>query len=201
MEKNSPVNVFTEIPPQADMVFDQAIRRVFHHEGYYSNDPSDPGGATKYGISLRLAQSIGDLDGDGRLDLDFNGDGKVDARDIRLLTAEDAVDLYRRIFWQPYLYNKLTPAVAIKTFDLAVNMGHRQAHLILQRGIRACSAADAVKEDGVLGPATLRAANRQLSPSLVAAMRSEAAGFYRLLVNNRRASRKYLNGWLNRAYA
>ena len=35
------------------MDFDQAFERVIGHEGGYVNDPRDPGGETKYGISRR----------------------------------------------------------------------------------------------------------------------------------------------------
>ena len=46
--------------------FDTAIKKVLKHEGGYVDHKNDPGGATKYGISLRfIRQSNTDLDLDG----------------------------------------------------------------------------------------------------------------------------------------
>jgi lysozyme family protein len=201
MEKLPNVNPITEVPRQSNFAFDGAIRRVLHHEGVYSNDPYDLGGPTKYGISLRAAKKFGDLDGDGLLDLDLDGDGDVDIHDIKQLDIQTAVDVYKRVYWDPHGYDYLAPSIAVKVFDLNVNMGARQAHLILQRAIRASSLSDAVKEDGAIGPLTVRSANRQQPLVMLAALRSEAAGFYRQLVITNKKSVKYINGWLTRAYS
>lgn len=196
--KLPPVPIFNDLPKTGDSTFDHAIRVALHHEGYYSNDPDDPGGPTQFGMSLRTAQKIGDLDGDGRLDMDLDGDGDVDADDIRLLTAQKAVELFRTLYWLA-VYNKIPSLVAVKVFDLALNMGAKQAHILLQRAVKA-NTGRALKEDGILGPQTISDANQCYTPALLAALRSEAAGFYRQLAAQRPASRKYLNGWLNRAY-
>ena len=34
-------------------LFEQAITTTLQHEGGYVNDPADPGGETRYGISKR----------------------------------------------------------------------------------------------------------------------------------------------------
>ena len=54
--------------------FEEAIKVILKHEGGYSNDKDDPGGATDYGISLRFLQDH---------DIDLNGDGKVNEMDIK----------------------------------------------------------------------------------------------------------------------
>lgn len=193
-----PAPVFKDLPKTSDPTFDHAIRVAFKHEGYYSDDPDDPGGVTKYGISLRAAKEMGDLDGDGKLDVDINGDGYVDARDIRLLTPEKALVIYRRAYWKP-VYNELHTAVAVKLFDLGINMGPKQAHILLQRAARSCTGAQLV-EDGIIGRLTLNEINKCYTPTIMASLRSEAAGFYRQLAAQRPSARKYLKGWLNRAY-
>lgn len=182
-----------------DPIFDQALAVVLAHEGGFVNDPNDPGGATKFGISLRWLKEIGDLDGDGRLDGDLNLDGHIDIDDIKLLTRDNAAAFYRAGWWDKYGYGSLPPAVASKVFDLAVNMGGPQAHKVLQRACRA--AGKPIVDDGLLGPVT-RAAIEERSPAaLVIAMRSEAAGFYRVLVGQKPTLGVFLNGWLKRAYA
>lgn len=191
--------IFQKLPLTGDGCFDAAIRVVFHHEGYWSNDPDDPGGPTAWGWSLRAAQKIGDLDGDGFLEFDIDHDGDVDAADLKHLTAEQAVDLYKKVYWDGYAYNRLPLSIGIKAFDLAVVMGAVQAGKILQRSVRACSDHRLV-EDGIIGPFSIDAMKDCNELALMAATRAHAAGFFNLLAGVRPKSRKYLNGWLNRAY-
>lgn len=175
---------------------DRAIRTVLGHEGWgvYTDDPADPGGATRWGISLRF------LRGQGRLVGDIDGDGDVDAADIKALTRSQAVDLYGNAFWDRYDYRRFFEGdLAIKTFDLAVNMGPKAAHRCLQRALRAV--AIEVVDDGVLGPKTLAAVNSANGKVLIVAVRSEAAGYYRILEARRPPFKRFIEGWLNRAYS
>lgn len=190
---------FDALPLTGDGIFDRAIRTVFFHEGLWSNDPADPGGPTAWGVSLRFAQSLGDLDGDGHPDLDLDGDGDVDATDLKLLTAAQALAVYRKRWWDKFGYVRLGLPLAVKTFDLAVNMGETPAHKCLQRAVRACSGV-ALADDGVIGMKTITAVlDCELHP-LQAAFRSEAAGVYRQIVIRTPKSERFLKGWLNRAY-
>lgn len=176
--------------------FDTAIVTVFKHEGLFVNDKQDPGGATNFGVSLRWLQSIGDLDGDGFLDGDFDLDGDVDIDDIKNMTKEDAYKLYRLHWWEKYQYEKINnQIIATKVFDFSVNMGSKLSHKCVQRAIRAASGTKLI-DDGVLGVKSLEAINTANHNLLLVALRSEAAGFYRALNKP-----KYIEGWLNRAYA
>ncbi len=49
--------------------FLKAIPFIFEHEGGYNNITGDHGGATNWGVSLRLLKSLND---------DINHDGKID---------------------------------------------------------------------------------------------------------------------------
>lgn len=182
-----------------DAIFDAALRFVLRHEGVLSEDPDDPGGTTKYGISLRFARAAGDLDGDGHPDLDLDGDGDVDEHDIRALTPELAAKVYRLAFWDRYGYGRFPLPLAQRLFALAVNAGPIVAGKTLQRALRA--AGKPVAEDGIIGPVTAAAALEVGAADLVPPFRAEAAGFYRELAARNPAARKWLNGWLNRAYA
>jgi len=182
-------------------VFERAVAVVLRHEGVFSDDPDDPGGPTKYGISLRFLRGMtADLDGDGWMDGDLDHDGDIDIDDIRAMDKERAIDIYHDQFWQRYGYHRLGDfMVATKIFDLSVNMGPRQAHRILQRAIRA-GGFHRVTVDGILGPLTFAAANSTWT-GLVQASRSEAAGVYRMIVARKPSSAKYISGWLARAYS
>ncbi len=195
-----PAGVFFDEIRTGDRVFDEAIRYVFMHEGFYSFDSADAGGPTKYGISLRLARKLGDLDGDGWPDGDINHDGIVDIDDIRGMKPRDAVKIYKSGFWDRVpAYHALQPVIAIKAFDLAVNMGPRTAHMLLQRAVSA-NGKERLAQDGILGSQSIAVINTLFTPSLMAAYRSEAAGHYRLLAAKNPRAGKYLTGWLNRAY-
>lgn len=182
-----------------DIAFDQLIR----HEGGFVNDPDDPGGATKYGVSLRWLKRAGllDLDGDGFSDGDIDLDGDIDIDDIRQMTEGDARKLYRLHWWDGLRIGELptSPAVQIKLFNLSVNMGSRQAAKCLQRGLASCERL--VADDGAIGPLTSAAIREVPAAMLLGATRSEAAGFYRLLIAHKPVFEKYRSGWLKRAYA
>jgi lysozyme family protein len=154
--------------------FNKAIKFVLANEGGFSNDPNDPGCATKFGISQRSY-------------LDW---------DIPNLTEEDAIEIYRQDFWQPY--QDFEDRLATKVFDLAVNMGHKRAVQILQLALQCLGAK--LKDDGILGPVTKQAVDGANIDLLLVALKSEAAGFYRNLAATKTSQQKFLKGWLRRAY-
>lgn len=179
------------LPPSGDAIFDVAIRRVLEHEGHFVDDPQDPGGATKYGISLRYAKEIG---------LDVDGDGDTDIDDIRKLPLDRAVQVYRTNWWDKYGYSVFGLTVGGRVFDFAVNMGATPAHKCLQRALRAATGENLV-DDGQLGPKTRDAFRLASAEQIRAALRSEAAGHYRMLAAVRPQFQKFLRGWLVRAYS
>jgi len=161
--------------------FERAVARVLVDEGGYADNPSDPGGATKFGISKREYPQL----------------------DIAALTRADAVAIYYRDWWQRYRYSDLPGPIGAKLFGLAVNIGPEHAVRCLQRALRACGRR--LAEDGALGRATAIAAAGANQLALIAALRAEAAGYYRALAaleRGRRADgdREFLEGWLTRAY-
>ncbi len=176
-----------------DPLFVQAVSKILQHEGFFSDDPVDPGGPTKYGVSLRWLRTLGD-------EGDFDGDGDVDRDDIWAMEEADAVRLYYEKWYLKEGYDKMILRIGGKVFDLAINMGARPANRILQRAVRA---ADGIRlvEDGKIGKKTLAAVGRTSDLKLLPAIRSEAAGHYRLLIERRESFEKYRDGWLNRAYS
>jgi len=161
--------------------FERAVARLLGDEGGYVDNPADPGGETKFGITKREYPKV----------------------DIAALTRAEAIAIYFRDWWQRYRYSELPGPIAAKTFDLAVNIGPDHAVRCVQRALRACGRR--VTEDGTIGRATIVAAGAANQLALIAALRAEAAGYYRTLAaleRGRRAGgdREFLNGWLNRAY-
>lgn len=158
--------------------FNMAIGKILDHEGGYVNDPKDRGGETKYGISKKSYPHL----------------------DIETLTEEQAKEIYKRDYWDRYDYGRFFyQLVAEKVFDYTVNMGGRQSHKLLQRAVLANGTP--IKIDGLLGPKTFMEVNRLTSGELLPAYRSEAAGFYRFIVAQNPSLKRFLKGWLNRAYS
>ena len=173
--------------------FRRAVEFVLAHEGGLSEDPDDPGGTTRWGISLRYLRSLGQRVGD------VDQDGDVDPDDVRRLPREQAIRIYREQWWDRYGYGRLPDPVAAKVLDLSVNMGPTTAHKLLQRALRACG--QPVVVDGVLGPKTVEAAQKADEERLMAELRAEAAIYYAALVLAEPSRRKWLRGWLRRACA
>ena len=111
--------------------FDECFERLIGHEGGYVNNPRDPGGETKYGISKRAYPAV----------------------DIKGLTLDGAKAIYRRDYWGRARCDDLPRNVAFDVFDAAVNSGPGQAVRWLQRAV-------GVADDGQAGPVTLAAVGR-----------------------------------------
>lgn len=107
-------------------LFQAAVGFLLDQEGGHVDDPRDPGGETKFGISKRSFPNI----------------------DVGALTREAAIAIYHKEFWLPLRGDRLPPAVAVCLFDTAVNMGLRTSVKLLQRSL-------GVSDDGVLGRKTL----------------------------------------------
>ena len=157
--------------------FKKAVEFVIKNEGGYVFDKNDLGGVTKYGISQKAYPA-----------LNING-----------LQREDAIKIYYCDYWLKGKFEQISDdTLATQLFDLSVNLGIKAETIVLQRALR--SVGMNVQEDGLLGPVTLSATNNADTNALLAAIKSEAAGYYRLIAAKNPSQQKFLNGWLNRAY-
>ncbi|MDR2067724.1 MAG: hypothetical protein LBP41_01910 [Holosporaceae bacterium] len=158
--------------------FLRAFKYLMYHEGGYVDDKKDAGGETHYGISKRSYPHL----------------------DIKNLTMDQARQIYFVDFWMKAKCEQIdNDDIATKFFDLAVHTGIPQAVKLIQRALR--SAGTQVTEDGIIGPITLKAINKADSTDLLAALKSEAAGHYRLIANANPSQRRFIDGWLRRAYS
>ena len=154
------------------MPFYQEIKKVVEREGGYVNDPVDPGGETKYGISKKAYPNV----------------------DIKNLTVDDAVELYKKDYWIPAKVERLPDRLQGQYFDMVVNQGITKSGRILQR---ACNGKnkDKIKIDGKVGPNTIKATAR-LEPERLRAYRIME---YARLAITRPELEKYYYGWVKRA--
>lgn len=166
--------------------FDKAIEVVLRHEGGFVDDPVDPGGATKYGVSLRWLKAS---------QIDIDEDGDIDAQDVRQLSRAQARQLYRERFWD---YDQVRDqALATKLLDTGVNMGTAAAHRLLQKALN--ELGNRLDLDGVLGPRTLAAVNLANPAALLCEYRALQAARYAKIILRRPSMVKYVHGWMRRA--
>ncbi|MFN3858403.1 MAG: glycoside hydrolase family 108 protein [Caulobacter sp.] len=181
--------------------------QVFHHilviEGGWVDDKADRGGATKFGISLRFAKAIGEIDTnrDGFGDLDLNFDTVIDGCDIKLLTREIAEALYLEHFWIKPGFWSLPRPIDAAVFDQAVNGGTTAAIKLLQRALNRTArvTGTVLTVDGQLGPKTRAAVAARPGERLLTEYRLVAAERYEAIVRADPSQTKYRKGWLRRA--
>jgi len=90
--------------------FDAAIAFVIAQEGGYVNDPRDPGGETKFGISKRAYPTL----------------------DIANLTVDDAKAIYKRDYWDALNLDSRPQGEALAILDTAVNCGIGRAQTFIK---------------------------------------------------------------------
>lgn len=174
--------------------FFPAVEILLAQEGGYC---VDCGGPTNYGITLPVLRSAA-LDNPSLI---ASPPHDITAEDIKNLTRDQAISIWRALWWEPFSYSLInSQAIANKVLSLSANIGPHQAHLLLQRAILAAE-GPALRQDGIFGPLTLAATNASPTAPLLAALRSEAGGFYRLLVAVHEAYHENETGWLARAYS
>lgn len=130
------------------LTFYTAFDRLVNHEGGYVNNPNDPGGETKYGISKRSYPTL----------------------NIKELTLDMARAIYLRDFWKP-LGDDAHPAIKFQAFDFAVNAG-------IQTAIRKLQQAIGVADDGHFGPISRDALNSMSPATVLFLYNSKRIEFY-----------------------
>lgn len=126
--------------------FDQAFADIIGVEGGYSNDPKDPGGETKYGVTKRDHPNV----------------------DIANLTLDGAKAIYASGYWGPAHCDDLAWPLCLVVFDCAVNQGVDTAVKLLQKAAN-------TTQDGILGKNTLVAIGRANQPELCALFLADRA--------------------------
>ncbi len=176
---------------------EQIAAEIVAREGGYVNDPDDPGGATKYGVTLATMQRLG---------LDLTRDGRVDAADVKALSRAQAQGIFVEHYFRKPGLAELPAALQASVFDMYVNAG-TNAVKILQRLVTRMGFA--AKDDGIIGPKTLAAVREaaQAAPGHIAdAYAIARRNYYYAIADARPASRKYARtttgakgGWIARA--
>jgi lysozyme family protein len=170
----------------------QTLGNSLKHEGGWSDDPADPGGATNYGITLKTAQRH----------------GIATKQELKVISRYKVEAIYYADYWRFDGINN--QRVATKLFDMAVNMGLSAAVRLVQKAVVMAhkqgtlakphpQQGKSVDIDGQFGPLTALAINSSDPAELLKLLCDMSADRYRAIADNRPASQKFLKGWLKRA--
>ena len=161
--------------------FSRAVEWVISHEGGYVHHPSDPGQATKYGISQRAYPNM----------------------DIKNLTLMEAQTIYERDYWKPSLaYQIVEQRLATKYLDMCVNFGVTQGcktlQLMLNYFLPNSCAATGVPSDATINTLNGLAKSRDVG-ALVGTLGAFMIVRYASIVQSRPDKSVFAYGWARRA--
>lgn len=168
----------------ADQLADM-IERVLVREGRdtYTDDPSDAGGPTKWGITQ---ETLGEWRGH-----------PVAAKDVLMLGKDEAVTIYRRKYMAPFEKVR-DPALQELLFDFSANHGVGAAATAVQTVLKRIGYYTG-RIDGDFGDASKEAlAKVQNDAALFYAVKCERLESYMRYAGRAPANVIYLGGWANR---
>lgn len=173
--------------------FDSALKHTLGIEGDFSDDPSDSGGATKWGITESVARA-------------FGYSGRMQDMSVSL-----AKSIYRQNYWDLIKLDpiaELSEDIAVELFDTAVNCGTGFAGKCLQRSLTAFNRNGRdypdLTVDGLVGRMTITALRAFLEKRglngetvLLRALNSLQGARYIELVENRPKDERFIYGWFS----
>lgn len=164
--------------------FDQCIPYVLTNEGGFTNNPSDGGGATNFGITqATLSAWRGHL---------------ASVVDVEYMKIEEAKAIYKAKYWDVLGLDKVNENnVATCILDVAVNRGPKTAGKYAQNACNNLGSTLAV--DGSLGSLSLAAINSYDPAAFIRQFELLIESGYNDIVANNPSQKVFLKGWLNRA--
>lgn len=153
--------------------FESSFKLMLGHEGGFVNHPRDPGGMTNLGVTKRVYETWVKRE--------------VSEKEMRALRPDDVRDLYKKMYWDACRCDELPSGIDHSVFDFAVNAGPKRSIITLQRAAN-------VKDDGILGPGTLKAVNEANPTNLMRLFAVNRMNFYKGLKN----FEVFGKGWGNR---
>lgn len=174
LNTSEPTSQVSEVNNESDKdKFERAMKFIRVVEGGKFNHPNDPGGFTNMGLTQRDYPKL----------------------DLHNLTRKQADDIFYKDYWKKSAAGKLPYPVYISYFDSVVNTGISRANKILQKTV-------GVKQDGVIGPQTLKAISLHTSPKRLALNIADGKqDFYGRLVKKNAKFKAFIKGWTRRTNA
>lgn len=171
--------------------FDLALAHTLGIEGDFTNIPADSGGATRFGITERVARAFGYMDS------------------MELLPLSLAKRIYRENYWDLLHLDMVvlqSVPVALELFDTCVNTKQGFAARSLQRLLNVFNREQKdysdIEVDGLIGAGTIQALRAFMNHRgelgekvLVEALNSLQGAFYTELAEARSKDEAFTFGW------
>jgi len=151
-------------------------------EGGYVNDPADPGGATKGGVTLGTWRQMG---------YDKDGDGDIDANDIKLLSPDEIKKVLKKGYWDRWQADKIKNQSIAECLVEWVWGSGKWGIVIPQRLL-------GLKQDGIVGPMTLKKVNSVDQKILYYELQKAKFNYINEIIKVNPQLIKFKKGWINR---
>lgn len=153
--------------------FDTIFTAILGYEGHYTNDPRDPGGPTKFGVTQKTLAAWRKK--------------PVSADDVKNMVVTEARAIFKAQYWDQCGGDQLPSGVDFAVVDMAYNSGPGRAVQTLQRVL-------GVKVDGVAGVFTLNEVRKVETRALIGKFCDARMAF----LKQTRGWPTYGRGWTNR---
>lgn len=149
----------------------------------FTDDKRDAGGPTKWGMALNYNRDIIP---------DKDGNGRIDATDVKQLNEADALVMYEKRYWRPNIKPEYPDALAFMLVDMMLNPGPGATPKLLQKALNDCG--QHVDVDGDIGGQTLAAVAAVPLAPLLHALADQRLAYYQ----SRPKFSVYGKGWTAR---
>ncbi len=163
--------------------FVRALQYSLKNEGGYVDNPSDSGGPTKCGITLRTLSRF------------LKTTATIE--NLKSLNAFDVSKIYETLYWNPLSCNKLNRySIATAIFDMAILFGQGMSAIAAQR--TACDCGMKLTIDGEIGPNSISALNRIDREGFIRTFHGLFMERIAHIIEKTPENEVFKNGWENR---
>ena len=161
--------------------WDKSFNLVINSEGGFTNDQRDSGN------HLPDGRQGSTMLGCTQANWEAYVGHKVTQDDMKKLTKDDVMPLYKKNYWDAVKGDDLPSGVDYAAFDFAINAGPAASRKMIQRAL-------GVTADGAFGPMTMAAIQKADAKELLQKFSDAKTNFYKSLSN----FNVYGKGWLQR---